>query len=961
MMLGTPGDVLPERNCVEEVVASFNRPGGAAAQRNLRLELVEGNHSPVPGMGRPQKLVFDQIPAETWDLFVGVLWQRFGTPTGGLNPRTSRPLESGTQEEFEEAYQAYLKTGKPRILIYRCLRPNLLRPHEIDTDQLGRLNKFFNQFSAAGEHPGFFKTFEELTQLQRELSHDLSLILEEFDQEPFEERPENLGPSDSPATAEARSDRLVIKLNGAAPVASSGPEPMSLLMVDVAGHSEILEKFGPDGAVLLNAFEATVRRIATDWGGMNFSWEGDGGIFGFSGVGRQYRAAMAGIEIRQMLPVLHLNRAENPALIKFEIRSTAHDGAVQLESQKGSIHSPAVNLVAHLLKHGTEAGEFLLTQDLVSCLEPPLQGKLFFKGRYHDQAVYVYPQPLREAPPARPALAELLVEVRREVTRLIGLVNHGTSHPTRTNIQSMRIAIDGIYSAVQRFLTWCDSFDDRWAASYLAEIRDCASVFLESDRHLLEAFKLRLRTFPEGVGQPLDLLQISDFLAHRRRWLMVRVEKVWIRLQQQLEGVSPIAWAPDEWSEPLPEVRNKVERLATSPLRLEADDLFAELASNHRRDFARLIADSTDRMLIDRLWTSVDLLLVEDLRCHPSFRWNHGQALFQAALRNPVDPTRFRLLQQFLATPGSAIPELLRAQVDPSLEQGLWKGLLVGHPAPEIRRQAIGKLEPIEVWPVLAHPEVPLWVILEAIQHLSREETREGVAQQQRQIIRDRQKVLFDCTRSRIQSALISFVPGEFEEATAVLRLFYGCAVFAEKAYWRRLEILGDLFSLRAPGRGASSDALAKARAWLADRRGQAADMTFPKAPSAVRELPPGVQRQLARRGHYLDFFVTQDDALAFEAQRFLGPDYLVHLLLETRNFNPRLLQRLSVKPFCGAKVVRHAILRHRACPLTFAEHARQVGLEEVQHLYGVRHELSDKVRSIVDERVRRLARVSVS
>lgn len=45
-----------------------------------------------------------------FDLFVGVMWKRFGSPT--------KRAESGTEEEFERAYATYKEFGKPRIMFY---------------------------------------------------------------------------------------------------------------------------------------------------------------------------------------------------------------------------------------------------------------------------------------------------------------------------------------------------------------------------------------------------------------------------------------------------------------------------------------------------------------------------------------------------------------------------------------------------------------------------------------------------------------------------------------------------------------------------------------------------------------------------------------------------------------------------------------------------------------------------
>jgi hypothetical protein len=37
-------------------------------------------------MGRGQKVIFDQLPVDQWDIMIGILWLRYGMPSGGSNP-----------------------------------------------------------------------------------------------------------------------------------------------------------------------------------------------------------------------------------------------------------------------------------------------------------------------------------------------------------------------------------------------------------------------------------------------------------------------------------------------------------------------------------------------------------------------------------------------------------------------------------------------------------------------------------------------------------------------------------------------------------------------------------------------------------------------------------------------------------------------------------------------------------
>ena len=63
-------DVTAERDCLEKVVARLQKP---ANEHGYFLELKEWRQ--IIGMGRPQQVIFDNAEPQTWDIFIGVLWQ----------------------------------------------------------------------------------------------------------------------------------------------------------------------------------------------------------------------------------------------------------------------------------------------------------------------------------------------------------------------------------------------------------------------------------------------------------------------------------------------------------------------------------------------------------------------------------------------------------------------------------------------------------------------------------------------------------------------------------------------------------------------------------------------------------------------------------------------------------------------------------------------------------------------
>jgi hypothetical protein len=110
IFLASPSDVPTECRAVEHVVKELNRT--VANEKGVMLQVIRWENDTFPGYGKDaQALINEQIAAMShYALFVGILWNRFGTPT----PRA----ESGTVEEFERAVQARAHSGQPEIWFY---------------------------------------------------------------------------------------------------------------------------------------------------------------------------------------------------------------------------------------------------------------------------------------------------------------------------------------------------------------------------------------------------------------------------------------------------------------------------------------------------------------------------------------------------------------------------------------------------------------------------------------------------------------------------------------------------------------------------------------------------------------------------------------------------------------------------------------------------------------------------
>jgi hypothetical protein len=130
LFVASPGDVHRERDHVVAVAEELNRT--IAPLSGYALEAVRWQTHARPDVGRAQQVIFNQIGDA--DLFVGVMWQRFGTPSGVAG--------SGTEEEFDYALDHWQRDRRPRCLFYFGNAP-IVPPQSVDAaKQLLRVAEF---------------------------------------------------------------------------------------------------------------------------------------------------------------------------------------------------------------------------------------------------------------------------------------------------------------------------------------------------------------------------------------------------------------------------------------------------------------------------------------------------------------------------------------------------------------------------------------------------------------------------------------------------------------------------------------------------------------------------------------------------------------------------------------------------------------------------------------------------
>ena len=157
VFLASPGDTAEERELVEKTISELNREG---RDSGYRVDLWIWEKDSYPSVGEDaQDVLNNQV--YNYDIFVGILSQRFGTPTLRAN--------SGTEEEFDRAYEKYLKSvGRLQILFY-FMNP-MVRLFDIDPYQVGLVSAFRKRLESMGI---FYRTFDKALQFRLEFQNHL--------------------------------------------------------------------------------------------------------------------------------------------------------------------------------------------------------------------------------------------------------------------------------------------------------------------------------------------------------------------------------------------------------------------------------------------------------------------------------------------------------------------------------------------------------------------------------------------------------------------------------------------------------------------------------------------------------------------------------------------------------------------------------------------------------------------
>ncbi|SEO08593.1 hypothetical protein SAMN05192574_105249 [Mucilaginibacter gossypiicola] len=145
VFISCPGDVTEEKDMVRAIIDSINNTL-FITNSSIRFKALDWRDIVAKMDGRAQEQINEVF--SDYDIYLGMLWMRFGTPTGAINPDTNTEYQSGTEEEFRLALLKY-RNGQ-QINMYLFFKEPKASGTLSETKQHMRVLEFYEEVKSLG-------------------------------------------------------------------------------------------------------------------------------------------------------------------------------------------------------------------------------------------------------------------------------------------------------------------------------------------------------------------------------------------------------------------------------------------------------------------------------------------------------------------------------------------------------------------------------------------------------------------------------------------------------------------------------------------------------------------------------------------------------------------------------------------------------------------------------------------
>lgn len=157
--IASPSDTAQERAACDEVLSKINRTLGDML--SFRVESLKWENDVSPGFGDEPQDVINKRINDDYDIFIGIMWNRFGEQT--------KSAGSGTEEEFNRAYKRMKSGDDVEILFYFSSAPSDVLSQ--DLSQISKIQNFMKRVSDLG---GLYCRYGSLDEFRESLERHLA-------------------------------------------------------------------------------------------------------------------------------------------------------------------------------------------------------------------------------------------------------------------------------------------------------------------------------------------------------------------------------------------------------------------------------------------------------------------------------------------------------------------------------------------------------------------------------------------------------------------------------------------------------------------------------------------------------------------------------------------------------------------------------------------------------------------
>lgn len=159
--ISSPGDCDEERDITEKVIDKLNN--GLSKHLGINFETFKWENDVLPDMGKNgQEIIDDAVEESNYDIFIGIMGYRFGSPT--------KIAGSGTEHEYIKALEKKSKNPNVRIIFF--FNNKDINPKTLDFEQYSKVQEFKSKIG----NNGIYVDYIGVSEFEKKLGDNLEIF-----------------------------------------------------------------------------------------------------------------------------------------------------------------------------------------------------------------------------------------------------------------------------------------------------------------------------------------------------------------------------------------------------------------------------------------------------------------------------------------------------------------------------------------------------------------------------------------------------------------------------------------------------------------------------------------------------------------------------------------------------------------------------------------------------------------